>query len=163
MQNKTFHHAFRTQYNGIVRALITEVRIALPSTTNPQPKKFEKFNAIWDTGATNSVITKRIVDQVGLSPTGKIISKGVHGEATVNTYFIDVGLPMKVCIANLKVSEGILLGDIDVLIGMDVIQMGDFAISNVDGKTLFSYCIPSHKNPVDLFEKSERINPKKNA
>lgn len=37
---------------------------------------------------------------------------------------------------------------IDVLIGMDVISKGDFAISNYNGKTQFSFRIPS-QNDVD--------------
>ena len=48
------------------------------------------------------------------------------------------------------------------LIGMDIIQSGDFNISKkFDGKkhiTMFSFCIPSHSNPVDLLEKSEQVN-----
>lgn len=37
---------------------------------------------------------------------------------------------------------------IDVLIGMDVISKNDFAISNYNGKTQFSFRIPS-QNDVD--------------
>ena len=35
---------------------------------------------------------------------------------------------------------------IDVLIGMDIISMGDFAVSNFDGKTQFSFRIPSQEH-----------------
>jgi hypothetical protein len=35
---------------------------------------------------------------------------------------------------------------IDVLIGMDIISLGDFAISNFDGKTQFSFRIPSQRH-----------------
>jgi hypothetical protein len=160
MKNKTFHHAFRTDYSGIVRALVTELHIALPLATTPTPKKFTKYKAIWDTGATNSVITSKVAVAVGLVPTGKIKSRGVHGEQIVNTYIVDIGLPNKVCINDVKVSEGELMDNIDVLIGMDIIQMGDFAISNAGGKTTFSFCIPPHKNPMDLLEKSNQVNPK---
>ena len=35
---------------------------------------------------------------------------------------------------------------IDVLIGMDIISKGDFAISNYDEKTQFSFRLPSQKD-----------------
>ncbi len=163
MKNKIFHHAFRTAYNGITNVLITDCEIGLPLATNPLPEKqFFPFKAIWDTGATNSVITENVVKKVSLPPTGKIMARGVHGEKRVNTYFVDIRLPNHVCITSVKVSEGKLMGNVDVLIGMDIIQAGDFAIANAAGKTTFSYCFPPHKNPIDLLEKSESVNPKKN-
>jgi len=36
----------------------------------------------------------------------------------------------------------------DVLIGMDIISMGDFCISNARGRTLFSFVIPSYKDKI---------------
>jgi hypothetical protein len=159
MKSDVFHHAFKIEYSGIARALITDCAIALPSATNPHPKQFFSFKAIWDTGATNSVITKNVVTKASLIPTGMVNAYGVHGESQVNTYIVDIGLPNKVCVTNIRASEGKLMGDIDVLIGMDIIQAGDFAISNTDRKTTFSYCIPPHKNPIDLVEKSNRVNP----
>lgn len=35
---------------------------------------------------------------------------------------------------------------IDVLIGMDIISNGDFAISNYEGRTQFSFRIPSQEH-----------------
>lgn len=162
MQHKTYHHAFRTVYSGITNILTTDCSIALPLATNPTPKQFFTFKAIWDTGATNSVITENVVKKVSLLPTGMINCSGVHGQQQVNTYIVDIMLPnTRVHFINVKVSEGKLLKDFDILIGMDIIQKGDFAISNGNGKTVFSYCIPPHQTPIDLYEKSIRLNPKK--
>ena len=41
-----------------------------------------------------------------------------------------------------QVSEAVLNG-FDVLIGMDIITLGDFSITNVGGKTIFSFRVPS--------------------
>lgn len=163
MKNHVFHHAFRTRYPGIVRELSTEVSIGLPSSTHPDiaNKNLQTFLALWDTGATHSVITKKVVDAVGLVPTGMTTVRGVNSENTVNTYIADIGLPNRVLFQNINVSEGLLLGKYDVIVGMDIIQSGDFNISNANGVTTFSFCYPPHKNPVDLLEKSERVNPKR--
>lgn len=158
---KTFHHAFRIEYKGITKVLITDCQIAQPLAIDPNPQKqFFPFKAIWDTGATNSVITANASQKVSLLPTGMAETHGVHGKSLVNTFIVDILLPNRVCIPNVKVSEGNLLDNIDILIGMDIIQLGDFAICNTGGKTLFSYCLPPHKNPVDLLEKSNCVNAK---
>ena len=71
MKSQIFHHAFRTIYSGVVRELITDATIALPSSTHPGPsKEFKNFLALLDTGATNSVI-----NAVGLISTGKATVK----------------------------------------------------------------------------------------
>lgn len=161
MKRNTFHHAFRIAYNGITNRLITECAVALPAAIEEsRSKPFHPFKALWDTGATNSVITKKVVDSLKIAPTGIAEIHGVHGRNQVNTYIVDIALPNRVCIQNITVSEGILIDDFDILIGMDIIQMGDFAIANAEGKTTFSFCIPPHKNPIDLLEKSEKVNPK---
>ena len=45
-------------------------------------------------------------------------------------------------VSTLYVMEGDMT-DNDILIGMDVITLCDFAITNKDGKTVFSFDIPS--------------------
>jgi hypothetical protein len=47
-----------------------------------------------------------------------------------------------ICFYALKVTEGVLSG-MDVLIGMDIISKGDFAVTTSLGETLFSFQIPS--------------------
>ena len=44
------------------------------------------------------------------------------------------------------VSKMVLLGGIDVLIGMDILGLGDFAVTHHDGKTVFSFCVPSRRH-----------------
>ncbi len=159
MNGKVYHHAFRTEYPGITNVLVNDCQIALPSAVDPnRQKKFITFKAIWDTGATNTVITENVAKQVALNPTGMTETYGVHGKNIVHTYIIDILLPNNVCIPNIQVTEGILFSEVDILIGMDIIQLGDFNISNSSGKTTFSYCLPPHKNRVDLLDKSNCVN-----
>jgi len=37
---------------------------------------------------------------------------------------------------------------------MDIIQLGDFSISNGEGKTLFTFAMPSFESKTDLYEKA---------
>ena len=52
-------------------------------------------------------------------------------------------LPNKVQIPGVLVSECSDANDFGVIIGMDIITQGDFSITNVDGKTIASFRLPS--------------------
>ena len=106
---------------------------------------FTEFNALWDTGATGTVISEKVVQALGLKSTGKEIVYHANGRSKVDTYSINILLPNNVDFRALKVTEGVL-NNIDVLIGMDIISKGDFAVTTSQGKTKFSFQIPStHK------------------
>lgn len=138
--------AFTVEYRGIVPCLTTECGVC--ESYNPafqkgiQQPAIRKFNAIWDTGAVGSVISTNVVNALNLKPTGKTRVLHANGDAIVNTYTVNIFLPNKVAFPSLPVTEGIL-GDTDVLIGMDIISRGDFSITASQGKTKFSFQIPS--------------------
>ena len=71
----------------------------------------------------------------------KVFTAG--GEHRSPVYLISLFLPNKVFIPQLRVTKGVLPGDAEVLIGMDIIGQGDFAVTNKDGKTTFSFRMPS--------------------
>lgn len=103
---------------------------------------FAKCQAIWDTGATGTCITHKVVEALGLYPIGYCKISTAGGVVDSPRYRVDVRLPNNVVITNMVVTECTLDGA-DVLIGMDLITMGDFAISNYGGKTVFSFRFPS--------------------
>ncbi len=131
---------------GRLLVLKTECGVSVafnPDTTIVHPKP-EKYIAIWDTGATGTVITKKVVDNLGLKPIAKAISYHANGSSEVNVYAINLILPNTVGFSTLTVTEGILR-NADVLIGMDVITKGDFSITNVNNNTVFTFRYPSIK------------------
>jgi len=60
-------------------------------------------------------------------------------------------------------TEGTLGDDIGILIGMDVISCGDFAVTNRDNRTVFTFRMPSiaRYDYVKEHEASERRRLKK--
>ena len=114
--------AFTIRYKGLTRTLHTQVGVCLPFTqeeTGTQRIKVNGYLAIWDTGATHSAITKKVADELGLKPTGIVDVKYGSGLAQTNDQ------------------------QSQLLIGMDIIGMGDFAVTNADEKTVFSFRVPS--------------------
>ena len=155
--------AFTQEYNCPVTSLPTQVAICkaynpqiVPPTFHPE---FKTFTALWDTGAEASVITKRVAEQLGISPNGSAVSYNAGGSCIVNTYLVNIGLPNNVIFQALRVSEGELTG-FDVLIGMDIIGRGDFAISCVNGKTKFTFQLPS-THDIDFVKESNTRTLKK--
>jgi len=147
-------HAFTTRYNGRARALTTEVGVFLPVTQEEiktSPPQVKKYVCIWDTGATNSVITKKVADDLNLQPTGLAEVNHAGGKSFCNIYLVNIILPDNVVVAQVRVTEGKLISTDNipeekkpqVLIGMDIIGMGDFAVTNANGKTTLSFRTPS--------------------
>lgn len=69
------------------------------------------------------------------------------GEIMAYVYVVNIQLPMGLEFVQLPVTCNDL-GDVDMLIGMDVISKGDFAVTNAEGATTFSFRIPS-QNTID--------------
>ncbi len=113
--------------------------------TGVDPSTFRTFQAIWDTGATHSAITQEVVDQCELKPIrkAKVAHAGMNNEPDeTNVFLVDVGLPNRVLMQRVEVSQGGFKGG-DVLIGMDIINEGDFAITHPGGITQFTFQYPS--------------------
>ena len=102
------------------------------------------FNAIWDTGASGSVITNEVISQLSLDP---IDEKEVHtanGPRVSQVYLVNIFLRNQVVFQGVPVTDAEMIGG-DVLIGMDIIGLGDFAVTHSDGKTCMSFQVPSNR------------------
>jgi hypothetical protein len=134
---------------GLLRVLSTACGIteAFDPAGTPPAKlpTLQHFQAIWDTGATGSVITQKVVDGCGLKAISMVEVHGVHGKETSEVYLVNVFLPNNVQIGQVRVTKGRMVGNVDVLIGMDIITLGDLAITNQGGSTVFTFCIPSQR------------------
>lgn len=130
---------FTYEYGGISRSLITPVRVE--SARNGQGAV--DIKALWDTGASFSLINREAALKLNLRHVSKIIlSTPSDKNFSSNVYLINLYLPNQTMFRDLKVAEGVLNG-CDMLIGMDVITCGDFAVSNFGGKTTFTFRMPS--------------------
>lgn len=81
--------AFTIKSNsGILNQLTTMVNVVVPNT-----KYSYQVKAIWDTGATASVITESVVQSLGLIPTGMSNVHTANGVALQSTFIVDIVLP----------------------------------------------------------------------
>ena len=131
---------FTERYGGIQNKLIN-------SAVVESDKSFFPVRAQWDTGATGTCISKDLVKQLDLAPIGKIRVQTPSGMGIMNRYLINLILNNEVRISNVSVMDSeIGAQGIDLLIGMDIISLGDFAISNYENRTQFSFRLPSQEH-----------------
>lgn len=151
-----------TSYNSVIsKVLKNEVGISssIPSISASNSTSKRDCSAIWDTGATHTIIVPKIVTECKLIESGKIDVIGVNGQRErTSTYLVDIWLPNRVCLPGIDVAVMSLSGNEDMLIGMDIINLGDFVVSNYNGKTIFSFRMPSLES-IDFLPKKDRLNP----
>ncbi len=140
------HRAFTVRYNGRSPRLITEVEIfpafALGEQESPQGKKYD---ALYDTGATHSAVSPQVVADLQLASIGARTVCVGSGRFDTTSHIVNIGLPNGVMFPMMSIARLVLLGGIDVIIGMDILGLGDFSVTHHRDQTTFSFCIPSRK------------------
>lgn len=120
-------HSFTKNFGGLSNRPETPCFVSaawLPQDDTTAPPLLE-FNALWDTGATASVITQEVATKLELLPEGTAWVFHAQGSKRVPKYFVNLGLPNRVQVVGVEVLEGILKG-CDVLIGIGYHQHGRF-------------------------------------
>lgn len=131
---------FTEKYDCLQRKLLNSAVVEFGNSFYP-------VKAQWDTGATGTCISKQLVEKMNLVPTGHMKVQTPSGTGLMNTYVINLILNNEVRILELQVMDSEIGNQgIDILIGMDVISFGDFAVSNYGGHTQFSFRIPSQEH-----------------
>ena len=100
--------------------------------------------AVWDTGATGSMISASMAKKLALAPTGITQISGVHGVNNAKCYLVDVVFGNGFCIPSVKVAEAADTGGFELLVGMDVINRGVMLIDGSKGKLTVRFQLPTH-------------------
>jgi hypothetical protein len=152
--------ALTLKAKGRLDRLITEVEIseAFDPASPPTPLPMRaKALALWDTGASKSVISAEFAKTLGLTPTGV---REVHhggGVSIENTFVVNFYLPNGVGVVGVTATEfKASHTQFSALIGMDVIGLGDFAVTNVNGQTWMSFRVPAH-HAIDYVLEADKI------
>lgn len=144
------HQAFTFRSDkGLFRELITEIAISIPVKIEEKTEKdihVLNTKALWDTGATGSVITSNSAKELGLKPSGIAKVNHAGGVSDANTYLVNIYLPNHIYFHGVKVTEcPDVVGNFGVIIGMDIISQGDFSFTNPKGNSIFSFKLPSSR------------------
>ena len=146
MQPKTQRSGFTLLYERVTNILYSDIGLSeafSPESGGKQPNVIG-FHGIWDTGATCSGITSKVVCKLNLQPIDQQSVSTAKGEHIANVYLINIYLPNRVAFSGVPVTD-VSMTDADLLIGMDIINDGDFAATNFEGKTCMSFQNPSSR------------------
>ncbi len=119
---------FEYEADDNAREIATPLYVSKPNGD----KEPVKCNAIWDTGATSSMISANTARKLMLAPVGLTQIAGVHGINNAKCYLVDVIFGNGFTLHEIKVSEASDFGGFDFLVGMDIISRG---IMLLDGAT----------------------------
>ncbi len=147
--------AFTIVFRNVTSEIITSVGVVGPFIPEAPPAEVLPMKALWDTGATHCCITKEAASRARLPVIGRAIVTGVHGAQERDEYYMNIVLPNQVVVSRVRATEcDEDQGKFDVIIGMSVITLGDFAISQPENETIFTFRIPSIET-IDFVEQAE--------
>jgi predicted aspartyl protease len=138
-------HTFTVKANGLLDRIISFVQIN-QSKMLCDVRGLNKFDvgasALWDTGASGSCISKSLASKLGLTAIELCNIAGVGGIQESDVYLVDIQLPNQILVSNIRVSEFLDNGKFDVILGMDIITLGDFSINNFNKESVFRFSYP---------------------
>jgi predicted aspartyl protease len=138
---RTFNHLSNILYNDV------EVSFAI------KKGEIATAKAVWDTGAMCTVISSDIAKRLNLISTSMTtMSSATEKDVPAKEYLVNLTLPNGVEISKILVVEG-NLSNCEMLIGMNIINKGDFSVSNMNSHTIFSFRMPS-MTEIDFVKKS---------
>jgi hypothetical protein len=126
-------------YVKVQRRIITPVYLYSVSALTP---KDTVTNALWDTGACISAITPRVQQELELIQIGTKHIRGVTGAQKVPIVMLTLELPNDLLKQNIEVAVCNFSGNIGMIIGMNIITLGDFVLLHGSNRTEFLFTVP---------------------
>lgn len=126
-------------YTKIVDRLITDIVIK-------NKNKSVNVKALWDTGATTSAVSSRVVKELSLPYVRTADVSMPISSDVVDVYMVTVQISDEIIYDNLEVFELPFENqETDFIIGMNIISTGEFHVSNINNITAFSFTTPAEK------------------
>ena len=97
---------------------------------------------MWDTGATISAITPKFAEELQLIPAGTVAIRSATGLQDVGFVLLTIELPCGILKQNIKMAICDFSADIGVILGLDIITLGDFELFHGNNHTVFNFTSP---------------------
>ena len=135
---------YRREFKGKAKVILSDAYVfEAVELDDVEPSKYYYSDHVaWDTGSEVTLISPRVVDSLKLKPITRTAVMGIGGVEEVTVYKVHLGLPNDFLYEDMTVYCGDI-DDYDILIGMDLISLSDFFLTNVDGNNRFYYQMPA--------------------
>jgi hypothetical protein len=114
-------------------------------------------SAMWDTGAVMSAITPETREKLKSKTVNRIKIAAIHTTQEVDVVLVTIELPNRVIKQTIEVAVCNIASNAGMIIGMDIISLGDFALSNGNGQTLFSFAVPPFMDKIDFSKRQNEL------
>jgi hypothetical protein len=121
-------------HQGFAKKIISNALI-----TSIDTNKAIKVTAMWDTGATRSLINDNIVEALDLKKINLAQIKHVAGTEIYPVYSAALKIQGGLKIKEHRFVSFPSIHTFDMIIGMDIIALGKFCIENRKGNSVFSF------------------------
>jgi hypothetical protein len=140
------HSVLTIEAAGISKTILASVVVS-ESKTHLQAPHLEDITlnakALIDTGSSISSISDKLAAGLRLKDIGQANADTTNGKRSANIYHINILLKENVEIANVVALEFPKTDQkFDIIIGMDILTLGDLAITNHNHQTVLSFRLP---------------------
>jgi predicted aspartyl protease len=136
----------------IMSTVITQSKL-LCKKFNLIPETIEVY-ALVDTGATVTCISKSLAKKLKLKVIGQGMMNTAGGVQKTNQYLIDLQMRNNISFENIRAVEFIGNIKFDILIGMDILMLGDLSITNAGKQTVTSFRVPPDVTHIDYTKRN---------
>jgi len=141
------------------QSIVFEIQIGFPVPVDSYSKHGKismNSMALVDTGATGSCISRRFAENAQLKTYKRSKIRGFNGTSIVPVYSLDILLPNGILFTNMDVAEFQNNYNFDFIIGMNILRMGDMALTNAKGEMVFTFRIPPAETHIDFVEEEKK-------
>lgn len=126
----------------IQKRILVKVVVGAPDIEDPtQDSNSVICSALIDTGAMRTCISSRAANFLSLMPTGTMRIEAANGHTDlVNTHTINIDLGNEIRFVMINVPR-LNMEDEDLIIGMDILCQGNYAVTNSEQGTVFMFQI----------------------
>lgn len=158
----THAYAFTGCFPMFRGRIVSDVFFCSPQENNVNAVQ---VRALWDTGCSHSLVSKRVADFLDLPQGAPIQYRSPFG-GTALCPMASAKIAIVLGAARLTLDVGVTDHpnsdpDCDVTLGLDFISMGDFAITHDGFQLMFSFCYPPIGVPTDFSVLAPKISPDK--
>ncbi len=130
------------QIGPVVEVILTPSVLYMQAMgINPSAARAVRVLAMIDTGATGTVISRGLADQLGINPVGTtLINTPSHTNVNCHQFDVQIVFPNNVGMQSIVVTEASLQGQhIQCLIGRDVLRHGVLIYTGYDNSFTLSF------------------------
>ena len=138
-ERENYSYAHTQPYSNIARVYGIPLQVDIPGE-----RVGKEYNAIRDTGASSTCISNRLVDYLSLPIDGYVDNHTANGTVRSTLHTVDVRFQSGLYFKGIQVVAADMVMQ-DVLIGTDIISLGDLSITNYYGRTIVTFGVPSIK------------------